>query len=81
MRVEIIYKLVTGVIQFFYFPDRPVKGGTSWISRKGGNLRKGGIDLERGGGYDLPYQLWFDGLMDKQRGGQPEKQTDRQRHR
>ena len=27
--------------------------GTSWISRKGGNLRKGGDDLEKGG-YDPP---------------------------
>ena len=26
--------------------------GASWISRKGGNLRK------EGGGYDPPYQLW-----------------------
>ena len=23
--------------------------GTSWISRKGRNLRKGGVDLEKGG--------------------------------
>ena len=27
--------------------------GTSWISREGGILEKGG-----GGGYDPPYQLW-----------------------
>ena len=32
--------------------------GTSWISRKGGILEKGGggVDLEKGG-YDPPYQL------------------------
>ena len=31
--------------------------GTPWISRKGGNLRKGGeVDLEKRG-YDPPYQL------------------------
>ena len=34
--------------------------GTSWVSRKGGILEKGG-GLSRkegeGGGYDLPYQL------------------------
>ena len=29
--------------------------GTSWISRKGGILEKGGgVDLEKGGGYDPP---------------------------
>ena len=34
--------------------------GTSWISRNGWNLRKGGgVDLEKGGegGYEPPYQL------------------------
>ena len=30
--------------------------GTSWISRKGWDLRKGGFDLEMGG--RPPYQLW-----------------------
>ena len=30
--------------------------GTSWISRKGGILEKGEVDLEMGG-YDPPYQL------------------------
>ena len=31
--------------------------GTSWISRKGGTLEKGGgVDLEKGR-YDPPYQL------------------------
>ena len=33
--------------------------GTSWISRKGVILEKGGgeVDLAKGGGYDPPYQL------------------------
>ena len=39
-----IYKLVTRVIQYFCFPKRPIKVGTSWISRKGGILEKGGYD-------------------------------------
>ena len=43
-----IYKLVTRAIQYFCFPDRPMEGGTSWISRTGGNLRKRGVDLEKG---------------------------------
>ena len=35
--------------------------GTSWISRKGLNLRKGGLDLEKGGagGYDPPCLLYY----------------------
>ena len=48
------------MIQYFCFPDRSIKGGASWISRKGGILEKGGgVDLEKGGGmtpltnYDL----------------------------
>ena len=53
-----IYKLVTRVIQYFCFPDRPMKGGDILDFWKGGNLRKGRVDLEKGGGYDLPYQLW-----------------------
>ena len=28
--------------------------GTSWISRKGGNLENGGVDLEKGGGVWTP---------------------------
>ena len=51
-----IYKLVTSVIQYFCFPERPMKVGTCWVSRKGGNLRKAGVDLEKWG-YDPPYQL------------------------
>ena len=39
-----IYKLVTRIIQYFCFPDRPVKGGDILDSQKGG----GGI-LEKGG--------------------------------
>ena len=49
MRVEVIYKLVKGVFQYFCFLDRPKKVGTSWISRKGEILEKGG--------YEPPYQL------------------------
>ena len=38
------------MIQYFCFPDRSIKGGASWISRKGGILEKGGgVDLEKGG--------------------------------
>ena len=46
-----IYKLFTRVIQYFCFPERPMKGGTSWTSRKGGGiLEKGrGVDLVKGG--------------------------------
>ena len=45
LRVEIIYKLTTRVIQYFCFPNRPMKGGTSWISRKGEILKKKGGGL------------------------------------
>ena len=45
-----IYKLVTRVIQYFFSPIDLLKVGTSWISRKGGIL-------EKGGGDDLPYQV------------------------
>ena len=34
---------VKTVIQYFCFPDRSIKVGTSWISRKGGILEKGGM--------------------------------------
>ena len=46
-----IYKLVTRVIQYFCFPNRPMKGGDILNFEKGGNLRKGGggVDLKRGG--------------------------------
>ena len=45
-----IYKLVTRVIQYFCFPDRPMKGGDILDFQKegGGDLRKGGVDLEKG---------------------------------
>lgn len=37
--------------------------GTSSISRKEGNLRKGGVDLEKGGGGRMTpltnYALWY----------------------
>ena len=51
-----MYKLVTRVIQYFRFPDRPMKGEDILDFQKQGNLRKGGVDLEKGG-YDPPYQL------------------------
>ena len=53
LRVEIIYKIVTRVIQYFCFPDKPMKGGDTLDFWKGGILKRGG----GGGGYDPPYQL------------------------
>ena len=44
-----IYKLVTRDIQYFCFPDRPMKGGDILDFQNGGNLGKGGVDLEKGG--------------------------------
>ena len=37
-----MYKLVKRVIQYFCFPDRPMKCGDILDFEKGGNLRKGG---------------------------------------
>ena len=53
-----IYKLVTRVIEYFCFAERPMKGGDILDFQKGeGNLKKRwGVDLEKGG-YDPPYQL------------------------
>ena len=51
-----IYKLVTRIIQYFCFPNRLMKGGDILDFQKGGNLRKGGVDLEKGG-MTPPYQL------------------------
>ena len=53
-----MYKFVTRVIKFFYFPDNPKKGGNTWISRKVEILERG-VGWSRKGGYDLPYQLWL----------------------
>ena len=39
-----IYKLVTRVIQYFCFPNRPMEGGEISNFSKGGNLRKWGYD-------------------------------------
>ena len=55
--------MVTRVIQYFRFPDKPMKSGeTSWISRKGGKgileKRGGGRGWSRKGGYVPAYQLW-----------------------
>ena len=45
-------------IQYFYFHNRPIKGGDIFDFLKGGNLRKVGVDLENGDeGYDTPYYL------------------------
>ena len=51
-----MYKLVTRVIQYFCFPDRPMKGEDILDFQKGGDLtlKKGDGG---GGGYDPPYQL------------------------
>ena len=47
MRVEIICKLVSRVIQYYVFPIDLWKVGTSWISRKGKILEKGCVcDLD-----------------------------------
>ena len=57
-----IYELVTRVIQYFCFYERPMKDGDILNFQKGGgNLENGGSgggggDLEKGG-YDSPYQL------------------------
>ena len=37
---------------------------TSWIFIKDGILEKGGVDLEKGGGYDPPYQLYLNYIID-----------------
>ena len=34
--------------QYFCFPDRPIKGGEILDYLKGGNLRKGRVDLGKG---------------------------------
>ena len=52
-----IYKLVTRVIQYFYFPTRPMKGGDILDFQKEGNLRKGEVDLEKGVLPPLPTML------------------------
>ena len=52
LRVEVIYKMVTRVIQYFCFPDGPMKGGNILDFYKGGNFRN------RGGGGDLEKGVW-----------------------
>ena len=49
-----MYKLVRRVIQYFSFPNRPIKGGDIF-----GFLERGGILEKGGGGYDPSYQLWY----------------------
>ena len=44
-----IYKLVTRTIQYFCFPNRPMKGGGILDFQKGANLKKGGLIQKRGG--------------------------------
>ena len=51
--------MVKRVVQYFRFPDRPIKGGDILDFWKGGNLRKGGVDIEKEG-YEPPYQLYKD---------------------
>ena len=46
-----IYKSIRRVIQYFCFPERPLKGGDILDFRIGENLRKGGgVDLDKVGG-------------------------------
>ena len=45
-----MYNLVTRVVQYFCFPDRPMKGGDILDFLKGENLRKGGSSRKGGGG-------------------------------
>ena len=51
LRIEITYKLVKGVFQYFCFLDRAKKGVDIL------DFQEGGI-LEKGGGYEPSYQLW-----------------------
>ena len=43
-----IYKLVTRVIQYFCFPDRPMKGGDifDFLEKGGGGGGGGGVTLQ-----------------------------------
>ena len=50
--MEITYKLVTRVTQYFSFPNKHEKWGHL------GFLERGGGNLGKGGGYGPPYQLW-----------------------
>ena len=45
-----MYNLVTRVVQYFCFPDRPMKGGDILDFLEGENLRKGGSSRKGGGG-------------------------------
>ena len=45
---EIIYKLVKRVVQYFCFPDRPLKGGDILHLQKWGTLSKERVDQEKG---------------------------------
>ena len=55
MRVEITYKMVTTVIQYFCFPDKPMKGGDILDFQKGGILEK-----DWGGGVWPPFPTMSD---------------------
>ena len=50
-----IYKLVTRVIQYFCFSERPMKGGDILDFQKGGIIEKGE--------YNPPYQLCFEKVV------------------
>ena len=60
MRVEITYKMVTTVIQYFCFPDKPMKGGDILDFQKGGILEKGGLIQKKGGGVWPPFPTMSD---------------------
>ena len=53
-----IYKLITRVIQYFCFPERPMKGGDimDFLKEEESQKRGVGVDLEKVE-YDPPYQL------------------------
>ena len=49
---RIYIQMVKRVIQYFCFLDRPIKHQDILHFQKGGNLREGGVDLEKREGYD-----------------------------
>ena len=46
--------MVTTVIQYFCFSDKPMKGGDILDFQKGGILEKGGLIQKKGGGGMAP---------------------------
>ena len=47
--------MVTTVIQYFCFPDKPMKGGDILDFQKGGILEKGGLIQKKGAGVWPPF--------------------------